>query len=105
MLLGIILVVVTLVVQNIDTSVIYHVVRVQSVIKLYVVYNMLDVSHCYCNRLQTITYFKTFKSLIYKWLNFKNDGFDSKFYFLVEKQQHSIKQFCLKLHTSLDNIV
>lgn len=30
--------------QYIDTSVIYHVVRVQSVIKLYVIYNMLDVS-------------------------------------------------------------
>jgi len=30
--------------QGIDTSVIYHLVRVQSVIKLYVIYNMLDVS-------------------------------------------------------------
>ena len=40
---GIILLFVTLVFQYIDTSVIYHVVRVQSVIKLYVVYNMLDV--------------------------------------------------------------
>ena len=43
--------------------------------------------------------------LIYTSLNFQNDGFDSKFYFLVDKQQHYIKQFCLKLHSSLDNIV
>ena len=59
------------------------------------------------NRLKTIAYFKTnFKqSLIHNWLNFQNDDFDTKFYFLVEKPQHSIKKFCLKLHTSLDNIV
>jgi len=44
MLKGIILIVVTIIFQNIDTSVIYHVVRVQSVIKLYVVYNMLDIA-------------------------------------------------------------
>ena len=44
LLKGIILITVTVVVQNIDTSVIYHVVRVQSVIKLYVVYNMLDIA-------------------------------------------------------------
>ena len=41
--LGLIVVVVSMIMQSIDTSVIYHVVRVQSVIKLYVVYNMLDV--------------------------------------------------------------
>ena len=41
---GIILITVSIIVQNIDTSVIYHVVRVQSVIKLYVVYNMLDIA-------------------------------------------------------------
>ena len=35
--------------------------------------------------------------LIYTWLNFHNNGFDSKFYFLVEKQQHSFQQFRLKL--------
>ncbi|XP_066922465.1 transmembrane anterior posterior transformation protein 1 homolog [Clytia hemisphaerica] len=44
LLKGIILVVVSLFMQSIDTSVIYHVVRVQSVIKLYVVYNMLDMA-------------------------------------------------------------
>lgn len=41
---GIIVVMVSLFMQYIDTSVIYHVVRVQSVIKLYVVYNMLDMA-------------------------------------------------------------
>jgi len=41
---GIILVSVSLVIQNINTSVIYHLVRVQSVIKLYVVYNMLEIA-------------------------------------------------------------
>ena len=50
--LAIILVSVILLIQNIDTSVVYHVVRVQSVVKLYVVYNMLDVSlfllHFWC---------------------------------------------------------
>ena len=30
--------------MQVDTSVLYHIVRGQSVIKLYVVYNMLDVS-------------------------------------------------------------
>ena len=45
------------------------------------------------------------QSLIYTWLNFQNDGFDSKFYFLVETQQHYIKQFGLKLHSSLNNVV
>ena len=50
------------------------------------------------NRLQTIAYFKTL-------LNFQNDGFESKFYLLLEKQQHSLKQFCLKLHSSLNNVV
>lgn len=44
LLKGIILFTVVVIVQNIDTSVIYHVVRVQSVIKLYVVYNMLDIA-------------------------------------------------------------
>ena len=57
--------------------------------KLSVVFKLLNFKQC----------------LIYTWLNFQNDGFDSKFYFLIEKQQHYIKQFCLKLHTSLDNIV
>ena len=38
----------------VDTSAIYHMIRAQSVIKLYVMYNMLDVSlyivfmHCLC---------------------------------------------------------
>lgn len=41
---GLIVVLVSLLMQSIDTSVIYHVVRVQSVIKLYVVYNMLDMA-------------------------------------------------------------
>ena len=29
--------------MNIDTSALYHIVRAQSVIKLYVIYNMLEV--------------------------------------------------------------
>lgn len=41
---AIILVTVISLMQYIDTSVIYHVVRIQSVIKLYVVYNMLDMA-------------------------------------------------------------
>ena len=60
-----------------------------TVSKLSVVFKRLNFKQC----------------LIYTWLNFQNDGFDSKFYFLVEKQQHYIKQFCLKLHSSLNNVV
>jgi hypothetical protein len=37
----------TFMVQHIDTSVIYHLVRGQSILKLYVIFNMLDV----CERL------------------------------------------------------
>ena len=29
----------------VDTSAVYHIVRAQSVIKLYVIYNMLEVRH------------------------------------------------------------
>ncbi|XP_047128950.1 transmembrane anterior posterior transformation protein 1 homolog isoform X1 [Hydra vulgaris] len=41
---GLILALVSIVMVYVDTSVIYHVVRVQSIIKLYVVYNMLDMA-------------------------------------------------------------
>ncbi|XP_041368796.1 transmembrane anterior posterior transformation protein 1 homolog isoform X2 [Gigantopelta aegis] len=47
LLKGIILFVVCLILDHIDTSMMYHLVRGQSVIKLYVFYNMLDV----CDRL------------------------------------------------------
>lgn len=41
---GVILVFCFLIVNYIDTSMMYHLVRGQAVIKLYVFYNMLDVS-------------------------------------------------------------
>ena len=31
----------------IDTSALYHIIRAQSVIKLYVIYNMLEVHYAY----------------------------------------------------------
>ena len=33
----------------VDTSAVYHIVRAQSVIKLYVIYNMLEVRHFFFN--------------------------------------------------------
>ena len=44
LIIGIIMVACTTGMMQVDTSVLYHIVRGQSVIKLYVVYNMLDVS-------------------------------------------------------------
>ena len=44
LIIGIIMVACTIGMMQVDTSVLYHIVRGQSVIKLYVVYNMLDVS-------------------------------------------------------------
>jgi len=44
LLKGIIMVACTTGMMQVDTSVLYHIVRGQSVIKLYVVYNMLDIA-------------------------------------------------------------
>jgi hypothetical protein len=43
-ILGFILIVCCTAMNSLDLSILYHIVRGQSVIKLYVIYNMLDVS-------------------------------------------------------------
>ena len=43
--------------------------------------------------------------LIYTWLNFKNDDFNNKLYFLIQIKQHFFKRYCLKIHISLNNAV
>ena len=43
-----IVVVCVIAMRNVDTSVAYHMVRGQSVIKLYVIINVLEVSLCVC---------------------------------------------------------
>ena len=45
------------------------------------------------------------QKLICTWLNFENDDFDNTLYFLNPEYEHFIKQFCLKIHSSLNNIV
>ena len=56
LLKGLIIVVCVYMMTYIDTSMMYHLIKSQSVIKLYLFYNMLEVRRLFCSIALTISY-------------------------------------------------